>query len=218
LPLHGGARGQDDLLDSAPAHPLQESRDAKLVGSHALQGVEGAVEHVVAPLVVAGLLDRDEVVGRFHHAHEPPARRGVGAGRAGLLVGDRVADSARPDAVQEGGHGLREARGFLAGSPQQVEGDPLRGLRPDARELSELVHQPGDGRGIVHQVRPGIFSPPVSPPIFSWTSSSTLRAASFTAATTRSWSISTSSLLTTSGSILRLLTCFWPSISTLTMP
>ena len=48
---------------------------------------------------------------------------------------------------------------------------------------------------------PGSFMPPVRPPTFSWIASSTLRPASFTAARTRSWSISTSSLLTASGSI-----------------
>src|SRR5262249_5994902 len=73
-------------------------------------------------------------------------------------------------------------------------------------------------RGGGGHVSPGIFNPPVREATFSWTCSSTLRAASLTAAITRSWSISTSSLLTTSGSSFRLLSCFWPSISTLTMP
>ena len=64
----------------------------------------------------------------------------------------------------------------------------------------------------------GSSCPPVRPPIFSWIVSSTLRAASLTAAVTRSCSISTSSLLTTSGSMRSETRFFWPSITTLTMP
>src|SRR5687767_8980750 len=54
--------------------------------------------------------------------------------------------------------------------------------------------------------------------VFSWISPSTLRVASLTAATMRSWSMATSSLLTTSGSMVTERSAFRPSISTLTMP
>src|SRR5208283_4625823 len=60
--------------------------------------------------------------------------------------------------------------------------------------------------------------PPSIPPTLDCISLSTLRLASFTAAITRSCSISTSPLLTASGSILMASTCLRPSILTVTVP
>src|SRR4029077_8864632 len=99
-----------------------------------------------------------------------------------------------------------------------MEGDALRGLGTDAGQLAQLVDEPRQRGRVLHrgslprprgvararllQNRPGIFGiPPAIPPSFSCRASSTLRDASLTAAVSRSWSISTSSLLTTSGSI-----------------
>src|SRR6266545_4189978 len=63
-----------------------------------------------------------------------------------------------------------------------------------------------------------MLRPAVRPAIFSCTASSTFRPASLIAAVTRSWSISTSSLLTTSGSMRRLFSPLWPSMTTVIMP
>src|SRR6266545_6811202 len=63
-----------------------------------------------------------------------------------------------------------------------------------------------------------MLRPAVRPAIFSCTASSTFRPASLIAAITRSWRISTSSLLTTSWSMRRLFSPLWPSMTTVTMP
>src|SRR5207249_1058230 len=113
----------------------------------------------------------------------------------------------------------RSARGaerFLC----RLSTDSLRRetFNEDKRVAERAASGSGERDAFRNQNIPGSFIPPVRPPIFSCTASSTLRAASLTAAVTRSWSISTSSLLTTSGSIFRLLRFFCPSITTFTMP
>src|SRR6266852_5925424 len=65
---------------------------------------------------------------------------------------------------------------------------------------------------------PYIPSPPSMPPTVDCIAPSTLRAASFTAASTRSWSISTSPDVTASGSMRRLSSCLRPSIFAVTVP
>src|SRR5579864_6363595 len=66
--------------------------------------------------------------------------------------------------------------------------------------------------------RPGIPMPPSMPPTVDCIWASTLRAASLTAARTRSCSISTSPDFTASGSIRRLSNCLRPSIFAVTVP
>ncbi len=43
--------------------------------------------------------------------------------------------------------GLGEGADLLLGLSQQVQGQPLGGARPDARQSLELVDQPGQGSG-----------------------------------------------------------------------
>src|SRR5579872_459241 len=63
-----------------------------------------------------------------------------------------------------------------------------------------------------------MFNPPSMPPTVDCICESTLRAASLTAARTRSCSISTSPDFTASGSMRRLSNCFRPSIFAVTVP
>ena len=172
-----------------------------------------------------GRQERARRHGRAAEAHGRPAREPrPGQGRARATAPPRTPASSsawdrRGRWTHSRSHG-RAASARCCATWPPTGTSPSRRARASPRTCSLPSPAAGDapGAGPGPQKRPGIFMPPVRPPIFSWTASSTLRAASFTAAVTRSWSISTSSLLTTSGSIFRLLTFFWPSITTRTMP
>ena len=150
LAFDGGAGGEDHLLDRPRPHPFQEPLDPQLVRAHSGERRERPVQHVVAPAEVAGLLDGDDVVRLLDDADRLVAALGIRAGRADLLVRDRVAHRAHADAVEQRADRLREAARVLSRPAHQVEGDPLRRLRPDPGQLAQLVDQPGDRRGIVH--------------------------------------------------------------------
>src|SRR5437588_870501 len=93
----------------------------------------------------------------------------------------------------------RKQRCVLITGAQDVEGEPLRALVADARQLpqffNELSHRLGEfshkrsGPCSAQALKP---SPPSMPPMFTCMASSTLRPASLTAAVTRSCNISTS--------------------------
>ena len=133
LALDGRAGGEDHLLDRPARHPLEQALRAQLVGPDAGERRERAVQHVVAPAVLARLLDRDDVVRLLDDADRLVAALGIRAVSAQLAVRDRVAQRAGPDPVQQRADRVRQPAGVLPRAPQQMEDDPLGRLRADAR-------------------------------------------------------------------------------------
>src|SRR5436190_15796034 len=121
---------------------------------------------------------------------------------AGIDVGDVAADRAVGDAILDLAHRVGEALHVFARRLEKMKGQALRALGADAGQTLKLLDQPAQRIGTVHQKRPGIFRPPIIPPICFCSASSALRCASLMAARIRSCSISTSSFDTASGSIL----------------
>jgi len=68
---------------------------------------------------------------------------------AHIRVGHCIAHAAEADRLEQAGDGAAQARGVFLRALQKVKRDPLRGLRPDARQSAQLVDQPLDGAGIV---------------------------------------------------------------------
>ncbi len=120
----------------------------QLVGTHAMQGREGAVEHVVNPHVAASPLDRGDVGGFLHHANLALIAGRVGAIGAGVDVGHVVADRAKAQADLQAAHGLSQRRGVVVGGAQDVKGEALGAFGAHARQLLQLFNEPGHGLGI----------------------------------------------------------------------
>src|SRR5215204_569559 len=198
------------------------------------------MQHVVEAVVAARLLDGDEVVGLFDDADHGAVARGRRAEAAGVNVRQVVADRAGDDLALDLLHRRDEALHVRLRHPQDMEGEPLRRLVPDAGQALELVDQLGDRLGVLKhrntedrvKKKPCLPLSPQSsalssfymspggsmPPSLDFMASSILRPASLTAATMRSCSISTSPSLTASGSILMDSTSLVPRIWTVTTP
>src|SRR5690606_22666508 len=163
-------------------------------------------------------LDGQHVLGLLDDADDARVTVGRRAVRARIDVRDHAADRAVRHAILDREHRRGERFDLVAGTAQQMVGKPLRALGADTRQPLERRHQLGERIEAVHQVRPGILSPPIMPCMCEASASSTLRWASLSAATIRSCSISTSSFETTSGSISSDSTFLWPFTLTVTMP
>ena len=92
------------------------SRIAQLVGSDALDGADGALQHVVAPVELAGLLDGHQVAGLLDHAHDRGVAAGVGADAAQVALGHVEAGLAERDPVLGLGDGAGQAERVGLGS------------------------------------------------------------------------------------------------------
>src|SRR5690606_23542409 len=79
---------EDDLLDALRVDAGEQLLDPQLVGPDALDGADGALEHVVAALELTGLLDGDDVPGFLDHAHDRALPAGVAADPATVALGD----------------------------------------------------------------------------------------------------------------------------------
>ena len=165
------------------------------------------MEHVVEALELAGPLEGQHVERLLDHAQPGRVARRVAADRAerrSLMLKQR---SQKTTCVADGDERGGQRPSLRLGGAQQVERQPLGGLRPDPGQPRERLDEPGDGLDQRGRPRwaptcPGSRSPPVTAAIFCSASSRDARRASLTAATTRSCSISTSAGSTADGSIV----------------
>src|SRR5690554_4308895 len=141
--------GEDELGDGAAGQAGHQLADPQLVRSDALQRVDGAPEDVVAPPELAGALDRHDVLGLLHHTDDLVGAARIPAYPAGLRLGDVEADGAEPHLLLDPAHRARQPVDVGRVRGQQVEGDPLGALRPDAGKAAKLVDQVLD-RTFVH--------------------------------------------------------------------
>ena len=192
---------------SSSSMPREQLAHAQLLGTDPLDRADGALQHVVAPVELLRLLHRDDVARLLHHAEHGGVAPIVGAQVAQRALGDVEALLAERHAVLRLGDGAGQAERVDLLDLQQVERDPLRGLRADPRKAAELVdellHRLGVDR---HQPAPKMSPSPASGPIASRWISSSWAFMSCRAATTRSSSMATSSGSTTCGSIETLST------------
>jgi hypothetical protein len=93
-------------------------------------------------------LDRDDVARLLHDADQAGVTALVGADPAARALGEVEADLAQPDLLLDLADRVGEGVGVLGVGAQDVEGQPLRGARTDARQLAELGDQPLDRRRV----------------------------------------------------------------------
>src|SRR5262245_49832027 len=220
LALHARVRGEDHLVHRLRLEPGEQLAHLDVLRPDPVQRRERAEQHVVAALELTRALEGEEIVRLLDHAETPGVSRGIPADAAGILLGDVPAARAMHDTGPELGQRHGELVDLVGGALEEEEREPLRGLRPDARQSLQRLDEARDGVGEVghHIPRPGILSPPVSLPISACIISLDLRSASLQAARTRSSSIWLSSGLITSLSILIATISCMPFAVTVTMP
>src|SRR5690606_22183719 len=113
--------------------------DPQLVRPDAVDRRDGATQDVVAPLELAGALDRDDVLVLLDHTEHGRVPPRVATDAALLFLGDVEAGRAELDPGLDLQEHLGETAYVRLVGLEQVEGDPLSTLRPHAREPTELV-------------------------------------------------------------------------------
>src|SRR5712691_5858189 len=141
--LYRGIGGDDHFRDSnAPSlgrprvggaaalrlQPHQQFLDFQLIGPHAIEGAEGAVEHVIAAAELASALHREQVGHARNHADDARVALRVAADRAGILRGEVAADRAEPHLLLQREERLGEVARVLGRALEDVEREPLRRL------------------------------------------------------------------------------------------
>lgn len=137
-----GAGGQDDLADTF--EPCGKPVERQLVGSDAIHGREGAVQHVVQPVILAAALQGQHISGLLDHADEAAVAQGIRADRARLLAGihDVQADRAGGEAAFRLEDRLGKVTDLVLRLAEQVEGEPLGALGSDAGQPAEFPDEP----------------------------------------------------------------------------
>ena len=182
LALERRVGGQHDLLVRLAVAQRSDgasssSRTLQPVRADAVHRRDGAVEDVVAALERAGALDGQDVERLLDDAQPRLVARRVGADRAQRAGRDVEARLAVDDLVAHRDQRRRQRARLSLGRAQQVVGQPLGGLGPDAGQSRECLDEPRDRLDELRPrqpVRPGMRRPPVTRAIFSSAASLTL--------------------------------------------
>jgi hypothetical protein len=89
------------------------------------------------------VLQGQYVLGLLHDADLAPVALLVGADRTGVGIGNVAADGAKPGLLLYRQDGIRQLPGLLLRGAQQVVGEALGALGPDAGQPVELPDKPG---------------------------------------------------------------------------
>ncbi len=96
---------------------------------------------MVAAAELPGALDGDDVLGLLDHTDDREVAARVQADPALLGLRDIAADGAEPDLVLDLQQRVRQPADVDRVGLQDVEGDPLRALGPDAGQPAQFVDQ-----------------------------------------------------------------------------
>ena len=152
LTLDRGIRADDGLADDPGVNAIEELAQAELLPPDTVERAQRATEDVVAPLEPSAL-HGDDVARILDHADDLGIAPVVAADGALLARLRHVeADPAERRALLDGDDGVGQTAGVLARHLQDMEGDALGGLGPDAGQATEFVDQ-GAERAGVHLVR-----------------------------------------------------------------
>ena len=157
LALEVRVRRHDHFRDRAVAQAREQLVDLEILRADAVHRRDHAVQHVVQPVEAARALDRQDVQRLLDDADRRAVARSVAADAAGVDLRDVLADGAEDCPLLQLDDRLRERDGVVVRDAQQVVGEPLRALRPDAGQLVELFDEPRDGRGAAERRGCGQF-------------------------------------------------------------
>ncbi len=138
------------------------------------------MEDVVDALELAGPLEGQDVEWLLDDAQPDLIAARVATDRAQRRVADVEAAIAEDDLVAHVDEGGRQRPGLRVRRSQQVVGQSLGGLGPDAWQARERLDESRDrfderGGHVVEAYRPGIFRPPVTAAIFSASAAGAMR-------------------------------------------
>jgi hypothetical protein len=104
---------------------------------------------MIAAVIDARLFDRRDIIGFFDHAECVGRPLSVRAHRAGVDVGDVVADRTVKDPPLDFADGLGQPLGLFLGKAQNVEGDALGGFGANAGDPLQFFDELVKGLGVV---------------------------------------------------------------------
>lgn len=100
------------------------------------------MQHVIDAVVAARLFDRPDISRFLDNTHQPLIACGAAAIYAGIYVGNVAANRAETETCLHSANCLGEQFGVFIAGAQDVEGEPLRRLATDARQLLQFVDEP----------------------------------------------------------------------------
>ena len=145
LARHVRVRGEHDLLDAALLDAIEQLADPEIRRLDAVEGGEGAAEHVVEAPVLVRPLEGDDVDRLLDDAHDRAVAPRVRADGAELVLGQVAAVAAEVHALLHLGDRLTERERLLLRDREQVEGEALRRARADPGEPGQLGDEVVDG-------------------------------------------------------------------------
>lgn len=140
-----GIGGQDDFLYGTVMQTVGKLPDSDVTGANAFGRGDGTVEYVIEASVDAGMLYCQDVLGLLNDADRAAVALLAAAELAGVDVSYVVADGAERYLLLDLPYGVGEEAGLFAGSAQQIVGDALSTLGPDAGQLAQFLDEPVDG-------------------------------------------------------------------------
>jgi len=96
---------------------------------------------VIAPAILPGAFERDDVDRLLDHADQTRVTRTVGTHQARIGLAEVAAPGTEADALLDRPDRLGQTQRVLLGHPQQVHRQTLCALLADARELGEFLDQ-----------------------------------------------------------------------------
>src|SRR5439155_2855783 len=144
---HVRVGGQHDLLDAVPFHAREQLVDPQVLRLDAVERRKRAAEDVVEAAELGRSLEREQVGRLLDDADHGVVAARVEADRADLLLRQVPALAAEANALLDLDDRGGERERLVLGHAQQMEGEPLRGARPDPRQASQLRDEVVDGRG-----------------------------------------------------------------------
>ena len=150
LAFLGEVGGQHHFLDHAVGGARQQALELQIGRPDAIQRRESAHQHVIEPLIGAGVLDDQLVGGIFDHAQQCRIARLVAADIAQLVFGERVAAAAVPHPLECLRQPLGQAPGSVPVALQQVKGQPPGRARAHAGQSTQGEDQFVEGGRVLH--------------------------------------------------------------------
>ena len=122
----------------------------KMLRTDATDGRKCPVEDVVEAPKLPRALDGPEILGLLDDTENRPIPRVVGAGPAGIDIGQVEALRALAHPLRHGLECRREPEDVGGGPAQEMEGEALSRALADARKAAQLVNQRLNGPWIAH--------------------------------------------------------------------
>jgi hypothetical protein len=134
-------QGGGEIFVFLASYPFYEFTDSHLFRPHAFDRGEETIEDVVEAVELAGALDRKEVRHLRDDAEDRAVTSSIPADAAASTIAHHSAVPASANAIAYHRELLNERSDLLMWLTKEVEGVPLRRLRPDAWESPEAINE-----------------------------------------------------------------------------